>query len=181
MKCIHNKFLLREANIKDIDIIADIMQTVFEEMLDKSLYVCKDRNYVQSRLTLYGFGVVAEIDNKIVGFLLCNYPEKEKNNLGIDIGLSDEELNKVVHMENAAVLKEYRGNGLEKELLKYAETLLDKHIKYSLTTISPYNIASCKSVENLDYKLMITKLKYGGLRRRIYCKYFNDIDNNEGI
>lgn len=164
---------IRLATTKDIKKIHNLMQKVHKDLKDKSLYVCDDLDYVTNQITDRdaGFGVVALSFNRIVGSFIFRYPHFSDDNLGRDIHLDETLLDEVVHMESAVVLKHYRGRGLQLKMLRYAESIIDKRkYHYFLATVSPNNLASCKSFEKNGYKHMLTKEKYDGLIRRIYMK-----------
>ena len=163
---------IRKAVCQDAKAIHDIMLRTAESLDDKSLYVCDDYEFVKRHIDQEGFGLVVcnDVEEIVAGFLF-RFPGAAEDNLGRDILLSEEELEKVVHMESVVVLPEYRGNHLQEKMLRYAETLIDKtKYKYLLATVSPDNSASCRSFENYGYQVAITKEKYGGLIRRIYKK-----------
>lgn len=167
-----NEFLIRIAQLDDAEEIHRIMVEVSSSLEDSSLYVCDDLAYVKEQISQTGFAVVAcNYEQKIVGSFVIRYPAEAEDNLGLDIDLPDDELGKVVHMESAVVLPEYRGNHLQRKMLAFAETLIDKN-KYChfLATASPSNPASCKTFENSGYTSVLTKEKYGGLIRNIYRK-----------
>ncbi len=168
-----NEFItIKVAVDEDAREIYDIMKEVYNKLKNKEIYVCDDLNYVKNQISNNGFAVVAKNkDGKIIGSFIFRFPGNSKDNLGRDIGLEESEMCKVVHMESTVVLPEYRGNGLQLKMLKYAENLIDKHnYKYFMATVSPDNPASYKSFEKNGYKLIIEKIKYNGLKRRIYLK-----------
>lgn len=163
---------IRKATIHDSHSIYHIMKKVSDSLTDKSLFVCDNLEYVQNTISKNGFAVVAcASNNKIVGSFLFRYPHNSPENLGYDIGLSNDTLLKVVHMESVVVLPEYRGQHLHSKMLSFGESLID-HSKYVhfLATISPDNPASFHSFEKCGYQLITTKEKYGGFIRRIYKK-----------
>ncbi len=167
-----NDIMYRQATSDDAEEIHSLMLQVYNNLGDKSIYVCDDLDYVRSCLSGGGFGVVAcNKEKKIVGSFIMRYPGDSADNLGRDIGLPEEELCKVVHMESAVVLPEYRGNGIQQKMLCYAEELIDKgRYRYFMSTVSPDNPASFRSLEKNGYRHILTKEKYGGLMRRIYMK-----------
>ena len=171
-KNLTNEFYVRKAVIEDTKKIHEIMILTQEALEDKTLYVCDDLEYVESHVEKQGFAVVAcTKDGTIVGSFLFRYPKFAEDNLGLDIGMKDEILEQVVHMESAVVLPEYRGNHLQEQMLCFGETLIDKNqYHYFMATVSPNNPASYLTFEKCGYQLIKTKKKYGGLLRRIYQK-----------
>ena len=165
------EFIFRVAEAKDAQKIHNLMVEVYEQLENKSLYVCDDLAFVKRHISHEGFTVVAcTKEDKIVGSLILRIPDAE-DNLGKDIGFSEEECQSVIHVESAVVAPLYRGNALQRRMLQIAETMIDR-VKYSylMATVSPDNPASYKTLESLGYELIVTKEKYDGLMRRIYRK-----------
>ena len=166
------EFTVRKAISDDAGAMHRVMTAAAGALQDKTLYVCDDLEYVRHYIQTDGFGVVAcNEDREIVGILLCRFPGREESNLGRDIHLEETELDRVVHVESAAVLPECSGNHLMERLMVYAQGLIDSSgYKYLLATVSPDNPASFKTLEKCGFKAVMTKEKYGGLLRRIYVK-----------
>lgn len=167
----NNDFTIRVADGTDAQTIYDLMVEVYEQLENKSLYVCDDLAFVKRHISQEGFTVVAcTKEDQIVGSLILRIPDAE-DNLGKDIGFSEEECQRVIHVESAVVAPLYRGNALQRRMLQIAETMIDR-VKYSylMATVSPDNPASYKTLESLGYELIVTKEKYDGLMRRIYRK-----------
>ena len=164
--------ILRPAKASEAEAIHALMTEVYEELPDKDIYSCDDLENVKHYLNDAGFGVVGiNKDGRIISSLICQYPGTNDDNLGLDVGLSEEELLRVVHFESAVVHRDYRGQGLEGRMIAFAEERIDKE-RYNIFfgTVSPDNPASCHTAEKNGFEYLITKEKYGGLIRRIYCK-----------
>ena len=87
------------------------------------------------------------------------------------LNLNEEELTRVAHMEIAMVDEEFRGRGLQKELMKTAE----EHLKFLgyhwlMGTAHPENVYSVNNFRKLGYEIVAKDLKYGGLPRYVFCK-----------
>lgn len=165
------EFYIRIAEEKEAQEIYDLMVKVYEQLENKSLYVCDDLAFVKRHISHEGFTIIACTKEKeIVGSLIFRIPDAE-DNLGKDIGFSEEDCQKVIHVESAVVTPEYRGYALQRRMLQEAESLIDRaKYSYLMATVSPENPASYKTLEKLGYELVLTKKKYGGLMRRIYIK-----------
>lgn len=162
--------ILRRAYPSEAEIIADLMTEVHERLTDKSLFVCDNLDFIREHIQNSGMAVAAFSEDRMIGCMLVRFPGGEEDNLGLDVGLTDE-LDRVAHMESSAVLPEYRGRGLQYRMIMFAESLIDKD-RYDvfMSTVSPYNAASCRSFEKAGYSAVLTKEKYGGYLRRIYMK-----------
>lgn len=86
-------------------------------------------------------------------------------NYGYDLRLSDEELKRVINMDNVAVHPDYRGNALQTKLIKYVEEQLCNEGNFILLcTIHPENTYSLRNVISQGYKIQKRIEKYGSVR-----------------
>lgn len=163
------KFEITKAEEIDAAAIFDLMKSVYDNLDDKTLFFCDDLEYVKSHIEKEGFGVKAQWEGKLVASLIVRFPGDAEDNLGRDVGI--EEIHKVAHIESVVVDKEYRGNGLQNKMIKFAEDRL-KQIGYTyiMATVSPDNKHSLGNFERNGYEVMNIKEKYGGLRRAILLK-----------
>ena len=163
---------LRRAEISDAREMHRVMEAARDSLEDKTVYFCDELDYVEAHIADRGFGIVAcSADNEIAGCMLIRFPGSDSDNLGLDIGLDNSELNRVAHIESVAVLPEYRGLGLQRRMLEFTEVIIDRD-RYDilLATVSPDNPSSFISMERSGYTHVLTKKKYGGCDRRIYIK-----------
>lgn len=166
---------IRVVREEEAEMVCQLMQEVYEQLENKELFASSDLDYIKAHLGAEGFTVAAyDPQGKMAGNFMIRYPMEAEDNLGRDLGLPEEELCKVVHMESAVVLPAYRGNHLQVQMLQYAEGIIDTgKYTYFMATVSPDNPASYRSLEANGYQVMMTKEKYGGMVRRIYCKKVN--------
>ena len=76
-----------------------------------------------------------------------------------------------VNMNNIMVHPDYRGKGLQRQLLqKLHETLRDNGYEYAIATVHPDNIWSVNNLKAEKYAYDHEQEKYGGLKRTIYVK-----------
>lgn len=168
-------FFLRLSQIEDIPQIINIMQTAYDCLDNKDLFVVDSPEWVEEVLTNpeRGFGVVGvdEDNDEVVSYFIVEYPGgNNPDNYGFDIGFDFEQREKVANMDTTAVLPKARGHHLEARMVGFAESHIDKKYIYYMGTVSPDNPASCKAAEANGYKCVLTKEKYGGKMRRIYLK-----------
>lgn len=168
----NDTWIFKIAKKEDAEEIGRVMQEVYEKMDNKALFVPSSPEEILAHIEAEGFTVLAlTAQGAMAGNFIVRYPMDAEDNLGRDLGLPKEELCKVAHMESAVVLPEYRGHHLQVKMLQYAESVIDRQrFRYLMSTVSPDNPASYRSLEANGYQLMMTKEKYGGLLRRIYCK-----------
>ena len=85
--------------------------------------------------------------NRIIAYRYIGFPGKTKRNLGYDINLAEEEMDKVVHLETTVVDPVYRGNNLQSLTLEAAKRMVKQDgYEHFLCTVSPHNFYSLYTV-----------------------------------
>lgn len=108
---------------------------------------------------------------EFAGLFTTIFPGLGEENLGRDLGFSDEDLMKSAHMETVIIAPEYRGHHLQARLMaKAEEDLKSAGYKHLLCTIHPENPYSLNNALSLGYKVEKLVEKYGGLPRNILLK-----------
>lgn len=167
-------YTLEKTDESTADLFYKLVRSVWEGVEDKNTFSVQTMgpDWYERHMRAPGFGVLARDEKgNAAGILIVVEPDEEEHNLGYDIRLPEEELPRVIHMDTSAVLPEHRGHRLEQRMLLFAEECL-KGTPYThmLCTISPDNPASLKSAERIGYRAVATKVKYGGMIRRILRK-----------
>lgn len=92
-------------------------------------------------------------------------PGLHSYNYGYDLDLTEEELQKVIHMDTAAVHPDYRGLGLQKRMVHLAEQELSGggH-RILLSTVHPDNQFSLDNMRYQGYVIQKRLGKYGSER-----------------
>lgn len=108
---------------------------------------------------------VAMDGNRMVAAVDYLIPGKQEFNYGYDLGFSEEMLQRVINMDNAAVRPEYRGHGLQRILMREAEqSLYGTGEKVLLCTIHPENCFSLQNALKEGYEIQKKLPKYGTVR-----------------
>ena len=89
-------------------------------------------------------------------------PGRRAFSLGLELGLTAPELDRVVHMDTVAVAPEFRGMGLQRRLMALAEAELRGSIL--LCTIHPENRYSLENARTLGYRVEKRIGRYGSVR-----------------
>ena len=105
---------------------------------------------------------LAEDGGRIAAAFCIVDPGMEEFNIGYDLGFSEEELKRVVHMDTAAVHPDYRGRGLQNRMMAHAEQELGGRIL--LCTIHPDNCYSLNNVLKLGYTIEKKTERYDSVR-----------------
>lgn len=166
-------FILRQAGEADLSGIMTVMDTAARLTEPKEWFVSDDADYVKKHLTdaASGFVLAAEVNGTVAAFFMVHFPGLSENNLGRELGFSDEQLLRSAHMDSAAVLPGYRGHKLQARLCLLAEEELKKRgFRHLLCTVHPDNRFSLENMQKNGYEIKKTMLKYGGLPRHILLK-----------
>lgn len=165
------EYEIRKATGEDIERINNIMNTIAEGMEHSDYFVSSDLDYITSHIEDAGITYLVLGDDNVMGFLIIDIPGECEHNLGLDIGLGKQDLAGVVHMDTIVVLPEYRGQGLQKIMLRYGEERMkERGCTDFMATVHPNNTASLKSFLDNGYDIQKTKLKYYGYLRHILHK-----------
>ncbi len=168
------EFVIQKAKDDETDAIIELIQDIYENMTQKDWYAADNAEYTREMLrTGKGLAYTAreEQSGELAGVFLTAFPGTSKENLGMDIGIREDLLNKVAHMDSVVVSPAYRGHHLQQRLMSYAENdLRHAGYQYLCCTIHPDNQYSMNSALSLGYKVYKTCPKYGGYMRAILMK-----------
>ncbi len=165
-----NELLSNDTMYSYIQFIKKIRQ----DMPDKTWFAMDDDDVIMKRFqekTAFVYTAKESETGRLAGIFMVTVPGLSEENLGHDLGFSEEDLLKSVHMDTAVILPDYRGNGLQARLMEKAEADCTRQgYVYLLCTIHPENRFSLQNARKLGYQVVKTTFKYGGLPRNILCK-----------
>ena len=101
------------------------------------------------------------------------HPGLNAYNYGYDLGMREEEMLQVSHMDTAAVHPDYRGLGLQERMVKMAEQELAQRGRHILlSTVHPDNCFSLNNMLRQGYEIQKRVEKYNSerfvLRKNIF-------------
>ncbi len=153
--------------------IVNLQKLVAQSLPSPEIFRLHDVGYFRSLLESERsvIGVIA--DGGLIAYSLIYIPGEGKENLGRDVGLPEEELKLVAHLQAAAVHPAYRGNGLQRRMgaahLKVIEEMGYEHV---LCTVSPKNPISLRNVLSNGFVIRGLKPKFDCAWRYIMYKNF---------
>lgn len=115
-------------------------------------------------------------EDGLIAYSLIYFPgdcsaQKECDNLGRDIELSEEDLRKVAHLQVTVVHPAYRGNSLQRRMARqHLKVLKEMGYEHILCTISPKNPASLRNLLQCGFVIKGLKRKFNGWWRYIMYK-----------
>ncbi|MBE7105580.1 GNAT family N-acetyltransferase [Bacillus cereus] len=160
-------------SLEHIEQILSLQNVVVEALEDKGRLQPLSLEEFQYILEGNGMMIGAFIENELIAFRALLVPPIEDEHLGLDIGLPESQLHRVIYQEISNVHPNCRGNGMQKIL---ATVIMDKLEKedskydYVCCTVAPFNIPSLKDKFAQGMEIAALKEKYSGSMRYVFVK-----------
>lgn len=160
-------------SLEHIEQILSLQNIVVEALEDKSRLQPLSQEEFQYILEGNGMMIGAFIENELIAFRALLVPPIDDEHLGLDIGLSESELHRIIYQEISNVHPNCRGNGMQKILANVIMDELQKEdskYDYVCCTVAPFNIPSLKDKFAQGMAIAALKEKYGGNLRYVFVK-----------
>ncbi|WP_249711689.1 GNAT family N-acetyltransferase [Bacillus cereus] len=160
-------------SLEHIEQILLLQNVVVEALEDKSRLQPLSQEEFQYILEGNGMMIGAFIENELIAFRALLVPPIDDEHLGLDIGLPESELHRVIYQEISNVHPNWRGNGMQKILATVIMDELQKEdskYDYVCCTVAPFNIPSLKDKFAQGMKIAALKEKYVGSMRYVFVK-----------
>lgn len=164
-------YTAKKLDVAAIPALMELQRAVVDVLPDKAILQPLDED--ELRFILDGGGVMIGIfvAQQLIAFRALLEPEIDEEHLGLDIGLSEDELGTVLYQEISNVHPDFRGHSLQQTManiiMKQVDT--EKH-PIVCATVMPYNIASLKDKFAQGMHVAALKYKYGGKLRYVFTK-----------
>ncbi|KAA0765093.1 GNAT family N-acetyltransferase [Bacillus sp. SH5-2] len=156
-----------------IEQILSLQNVVVEALEDNGRLQPLSQEEFQYILEGNGMMIGAFIENELIAFRALLVPPIDDEHLGLDIGLSEGELHRVIYQEISNVHPNCRGNGMQKILANIIMNELQKEdskYDYVCCTVAPFNIPSLKDKFAQGMEIAALKEKYSGSMRYVFVK-----------
>lgn len=164
----------RPASTSDADSIAVLSERVQAALPCPDFFVISGAERIRWKLENDAFAILACDGDDVVAFHIFEVPSpKSDENLGRDVGLDESELGHVLHMDSVAVLPQYRGLGLQRQMMRMGE---DEGMRFGrtvfLATVDPRNTPSVRSFLGDGYDIVLVREGYyvPGVPRAVVMK-----------
>lgn len=171
-----------------LDEVIDLQYRIYEGLNNKNIFFMDSYSDMLEDLKR-GAKIIGVLNSKdeLISYRYIGFPGNSQVNLGNDINLNKNELDKVVHLETTVVDPAYRGNRLQYITLQVATDITkNKGYYHQLCTVSPQNFYSLYNIMKSGLKIKALKRKYGTsnedglwrfiLHKDLNKKYSNPID-----
>lgn len=160
-------------SLENVEQILSLQNVIVEALEDKSRLQPLSLEEFQYILEGNGMMIGAFIDNELIAFRALLVPPIDHEHLGLDIGIAESELHRVIYQEISNVHPNSRGNGMQKILATVIMDELQKEdskYDYVCCTVAPFNIPSLKDKFAQGMEIAALKAKYGGSMRYVFVK-----------
>jgi len=164
---------IKQLSHPDIDDIIHLQDLVIGELRDSSSYYPLSRDEVAMLLGKPGISLgTFDSEGELIGYAAAYFPGSKRDNLGLDVALSGDELLHVAHIETGLVHPNFRGQGwqyrLYKELFKYI-VAQDKY-RFILSTVACNNYPALRNSLRLNLSITGLREKYGNKLRYLLIR-----------
>ena len=154
---------IRKIEIGEVDKYLGFLHEVKAMMEQEEWFFLDPDEEVYEMMEQDAMGIwLAEDGARIAAVFCVVYPGMRSFNLGYDLNFGEEDLKRVVHMDTVAVHPDYRGQGLQHQMMLHAEKELGGRIL--MCTIHPDNCYSLNNVLKQGYTIEKKTEKYGSIR-----------------
>ncbi|WP_459502103.1 GNAT family N-acetyltransferase [Bacillus sp. C1] len=175
-------FQVTPLSLDHMEQILSLQNIVIEALENKASLQPLLREEFQYILDGNGMMLGAFIKDELIAFRALLVPPIDEEHLGLDIGLTHEELDRVIYQEISNVHPKCRGNGMQKILAKVImEQLTQTGSKYDYVccTVAPFNIPSLKDKFAQGMAIAALKEKYGGSMRYVFVKGLRKVQKGD--
>lgn len=165
-----------KASLESLPGMLDLLRLICETMENPEWFKAGEEDFFRSCLEESGFTIAARPvigtePEVLAGFFSVHFPGLGDHNMGRYLGMPDDGLLKVVHMDTAVVAPAYRGHHLQARMLDAAEEHLS-HLpyRYLMATVHPDNHYSLQNMQSRGYRIVDTRNMYGGVVRHVLLK-----------
>jgi len=160
--------------------ILNVQEDVIFHLKDKKILQPLTVEEFQFILNGNGFMLGVFIEKTLIAYRALLVPPIDQEHLGLDIGLNENDLEKVIYQELSVVLPAFQGNQLQRTLatLIMEELSKSKHsFRYVCATVALFNIPSLKDKFIQGMEILALKEKYDGRLRYVFSKDLEKVNS----
>lgn len=160
-------------NLNNIEEIMQLQDSIYDHLEQKEVLEKLSREEFETCLE-QGYVAGVFYDEKLIALRMMYIPSlTEEEHLADDVGVNRE---RSIYSEISLVNPAHRGQKLQMKMGEYLieQVRLSGDFDHIFSTVMPANLASLKDKFKLGFKIMRTRLKYGGKRRHILYLPLNE-------
>lgn len=160
---------IRPCKETELDAVMLLQENIFRNMEQKDWFAVASRD--ENKRFMKEPNVILGVydKDKLAAYGSIGFLGDSSDNLGWDLGWTQEKVYRCAVLDAIIVDSEYRGFGLQRELIRRCvKHAMDKKPGcIVLATVSPDNIYSLRNVQAEGFEILARKEKYGGKERYI--------------
>ena len=162
--------------IEDLQDILDLQDLIARNLPVAEIFRLHEEDYFRNLFCLERATVGVLTGQGLIAYSIIRIPGNGEDNLGRDIGLPQEELGKVAHLQATVVHPLFRGNGLQRKMAKaHLRVIKDLGLPHVCCTVSPKNPVSLANILSSGFVIKGLRPKFQGWCR--YIMYKNILHN----
>jgi len=166
----HSKeYEIRFLNETHLDPILCLQDTVIRSLSDSAIYYGEPIEFFRKQLMIKDGSMGIFKKEQVVGFHMASFPSFDEAQLGVDIGLNQEELSQFVQLGPVVIHPDHRKKGLLTRVANmHLKTLEEMGYKHVCLTISPNNYPTIRTTLAQGFVIKQIKKKFNNLLRYIF-------------
>ncbi len=165
------KYIITYLDDEHLPLAMALQEVIVQNLGRQDLLQPFSSGFMKQHMGRQGIVLGVFVKNRLAAFRNVYYPDPwdKEWNLGLDLGLVQEELTKVANFQMVCVHPSFRGNSLALKMNQICLALLRDSCAYHhvCATVSPYNIWNILVLLESGFRIAKLKSKYGGKERYI--------------
>ncbi len=146
-----------------------LQNEVHAGMLHPEQFVTDDLASIEKDIR-EGIAVGVWQGERLGGYAVIHFCGRNPHNYAAFLGVPEDQWEHWANGNSAVVHPDWRGNGLQQKMMRYAMSKMPPEITHIGATISPENQYSLNNALAMGFKVMMRREMYGGYDRYILAK-----------
>jgi hypothetical protein len=178
------EYFINYLDEKHLPLVMQLQEVIVQNLARPDLLQSFSYDFMKRHMGPQGVVLGVFVEKQLAAFRNLYFPDPKDAewNLGLDLGLPEEELVHVANLQMVCVHPRFRGNALALKMNRVSLGLLRERgtHRHICATVSPYNIWNIPVLLDSGFKIAKLKNKYGGKVRYIVHQdlrtpfHFND-------
>jgi hypothetical protein len=164
----NNDYEIKFLNEIHLDQILYLQNIVTKNLSDPISYYVESIEFFCKQIVIENGAIGLFKEDQLVGFNMASFPGLDEENLGIDVGIKQEELLLVAQFGPVAIHPDHRKRGLLNKIIeRHINSIKEIGYKHICLTIAPSNYPAIRAAMAQGFIIKRLKLKYNNLLRYI--------------
>jgi ribosomal protein S18 acetylase RimI-like enzyme len=161
-------------NVGHVQEMMNLQQIISLDLPLQEIFKLRDEEHLKGWFAVERSVIGVRSADGLIAYSIISIPKDARENLGTDIGLFDEELKKVGHLQAVVVHPAYRGNSLQRKMAEiHLKVLKEMSCEHVCSTVSPKNPKSLINLISMGFVIKGLVPMFDGWCRYILYKNIN--------